>query len=291
MVGQLINEYINVLSSISKCIPYNNYIADNRNKYFVEIKILVEKYKFIPRCKPLSDKVFYINNYKVNFPSINAILNDALFTDEQKEHIRKCKFYTKFCLHKGTNWAELNKKWSDEYVTEVEAKDKAEEEAFRKREAEYKVKTEKNYKEALAKANQTIDEWRKGGTKKEIYYTRYYANPDTRRIKAMDSVLYHTIFPNTQLRIRPDKPNWIETSRGALVPLETAINIIDKADNFVVDKNGAKPTLVHEGDNEYVAMWVDDEFCTIKDFEADNPGKAITIAYNWCIENKLININ
>ena len=38
-------------------------------------------------------------------------------------------------------------------------------------------------------------------------------------------------------------------------------------------------------------MWVDDEFCTIKDFEADNPGKAITIAYNWCIENKLININ
>lgn len=50
--------------------------------------------------------------------------------------------------------------------SKVEAKDKAEEESFRKREAEYKVKTEKNYKEALAKANQTIDEWRKGGTKK-----------------------------------------------------------------------------------------------------------------------------
>lgn len=221
------NEY-KVLSSISKRIPYNNYIADNRNKYFIAIKAFVDKYKFIPRCKPLSNKVFYINNYKVDFPSINTILNDALFTDEQKEHIRKCEFYTKFCLHKGTNWAELNKKWSDEYVTEVEAKDKAEEESFRKREAEYKVKTEKNYKEALAKANQTIDEWRKGGTKKEIHYTRYYANPDTRGIKAMDSVLYYTIFPNTQLRIRPDKPNWVETSRGALVPLETAINIFNQ---------------------------------------------------------------
>lgn len=69
------------------------------------------------------------------------------------------------------------------------------------------------------------------------------------------------------------------------------INIIDRANNFVVDKNGAKPILVHEGDNEYAVMWVDDEFCTIKDFEADNPGKAITIAYNWCIENKLISIN
>lgn len=64
--------------------------------------------------------------------------------------------------------------------------------------------------------------------KKEIHYTRYYANPDTREIKAMDSVLYHTIFPNTQLRIRPDKPNWVETSRGALVPLETAINIFNQ---------------------------------------------------------------
>ena len=69
------------------------------------------------------------------------------------------------------------------------------------------------------------------------------------------------------------------------------INIIDRANNVVVDKNGAKPILVHEGDNEYAVMWVDDEFRTIKDFEADNPGKAITIAYNWCIGNKLISIN
>lgn len=69
------------------------------------------------------------------------------------------------------------------------------------------------------------------------------------------------------------------------------INIIDRANNFVVDKNGAKPILVHEGDNEYVVMWVDDEFCTIKDFEDNTPEKVIKIAYNWCIENKLISIN
>lgn len=70
-----------------------------------------------------------------------------------------------------------------------------------------------------------------------------------------------------------------------------SINIIDKANNFVVDKNGAKPILVHEGDNEYAVIWVDDEFCTIKDFEANTPKKAIEIAYNWCVENKLISIN
>lgn len=70
-----------------------------------------------------------------------------------------------------------------------------------------------------------------------------------------------------------------------------SINIIDKADNFVVDKNGAKPILVHEDDNEYAVMWVDDEFCTIKDFESDTPETAIKIAFNWCVENKLISIN
>ena len=70
-----------------------------------------------------------------------------------------------------------------------------------------------------------------------------------------------------------------------------SINVIDKADNFVVDKNGAKPILVHEDDNQYTVMWVDDEFWTIKDFEADTPEKAIKIAYNWCVENKLISIN
>lgn len=217
-----------VLNSISKQIPDHSFIVAKRNEYFIEIKALVDKHKFIPRCKPLSDKVFYVDKYKVEFPSINAILNDALFSDVQKDYIKKCKFYTKFCLHKDISWAELNNKWSDEYITEVEAKDKAEEEAFRKREAEYKIKTEKNYKAALVKANQTIDEWRKGDTKQEIHYTRYYANPDTREIKAINSVLYHTMFPNTQLRIKIDKPNWVETSRGALVPLETAINIFNR---------------------------------------------------------------
>ena len=70
-----------------------------------------------------------------------------------------------------------------------------------------------------------------------------------------------------------------------------SINIIDKVDNFVVDKNGAKPILVHEGDNEYVVMWVDEDFCTIKDFEANTPERVISLAFNWCVENRLISIN
>lgn len=67
-----------------------------------------------------------------------------------------------------------------------------------------------------------------------------------------------------------------------------SINSIDETDAYVVDKNGAKPALIHQDDNEYVVMWVDEDFCTIKDFEADTPEKVVESAYNWCLDNNLI---
>lgn len=70
-----------------------------------------------------------------------------------------------------------------------------------------------------------------------------------------------------------------------------SINSMDETDTYVVDKNGAKPALIHQDDNEYVVMWVDEDFCTIKDFEADTPEKVVELAYNWCVENRLISIN
>lgn len=69
-----------------------------------------------------------------------------------------------------------------------------------------------------------------------------------------------------------------------------SINRIDNKDNYIVDKNGAKPALVHQ-DDEYIIMWVDEDFCTIKDFSANTPEDALRLAYNWCVENKLISIN
>lgn len=231
----LINKYLEtfgreykVLSSISKQIPEHNFIAAKRNEYFVEIKALVDKYKFIPKRKPLSDKEFWINGHKVKFPSINAILNDALFTDEQKEHIKKCKFYTKFCLHKGITWKELDKNWSDEYVADIEAKDKAEEEAFDKLAKIYADKSKANYKEALSKVNSSVNDWRKPNYTSKIKYIRYYANYHKRIIEPITTFMHKAVFSNTQLRLKPDKPNWVETSRGAIVPLETAINVFNQ---------------------------------------------------------------
>lgn len=69
-----------------------------------------------------------------------------------------------------------------------------------------------------------------------------------------------------------------------------SISRTDETDIYVVNKDGAKPALIHENDN-YVIMWVDEDFCTIKDFEANTPEKVVELAYNWCVENRLISIN
>lgn len=69
-----------------------------------------------------------------------------------------------------------------------------------------------------------------------------------------------------------------------------SISRTDETDTYVVNKDGAKPALIHENDN-YVIMWVDEDFCTIKDFEANTPERVISLAFNWCVENRLISIN
>lgn len=231
----LITRYLNtfrnefkVLNSISKQISTYSYIASGRDNLLKEINELVAKYKFIPKRKPLSDKHYYHDYGNIPFPSVNAILNDTLFTDEQKEYIRKCKFYTKFCLHKGISWKELDKKWSNEYVAEIEAKDKVAEEAFKVRAEKAKERAEINRKNAEALKCNTVSDWRNGNRNKVVKWIDYYVDHSTRTIKQIERTEYSDNFPNTQLRLKPGKPNWVETSRGALVPLETAINVFNR---------------------------------------------------------------
>lgn len=225
-----------VLNSVSKQIPY--YYDVNRDQYFTEIKVFADKYKFIPKCKPLYAKPYWVNNYKVDFPTIKIILEDKLFTDEEKLKIEKCKFYTKFCLYKGISWKELDKNWSDDYIEEVKIKDKDKAEAFDKLAKRCADKSKANYKEALAKANSSVDDWRKPNYNARITYTRYYANYSNRTIEPITSSINKVAFSNTQLRLKPGRPNWVETSRGAIVPLETAINVFNQlyTDYILSDK-------------------------------------------------------
>lgn len=216
-----------VLNSISKYIPDASYTTYNRTKYFNLLKYLSDKYRFVPKVKRLSNKDIYIGNFKIPFPSIKDILNDNLFTDEQKLHIKKCKFYTKFCYCKGISWKELNKKWSDEYTKEIEAKDKADYKAFLERVEKFKIIAKNNYEEALAKLDNNINDWRNRDKIQNVKYTDYYIDENNRRITSISRVLINK-FSNTQLRLKPGKPNWVETSRGAIVPLDTAIRVFNQ---------------------------------------------------------------
>lgn len=220
------NEY-KVLNSVSKYIPNESYTTCNRTKYFNEVKYLADKYRFIPKVKRLSNKDIYVSNFKVPFPSIKNILNDNLFTDEQKLHIKKCKFYTKFCYCKGISWKELNEKWSDEYAKEIEAKDKANYKAFLEKVEKYSIKSESNRKAALIDLKNNIDYWREGNNSNNISYIDYYVNEKKRTVTPILRRLGYK-FNNTQLRIKPSRPNWVETSRGALVPLDVAIRVFNQ---------------------------------------------------------------
>ena len=290
----LITRYLNtfrnefkVLNSISKQISTYSYSASGRDNLLKEINELVAKYKFIPKCKPLSDKPYYHDYGNIPFPSVNTILNDSIFNDEQKEHIKKCKFYTKFCLHKGISWKELDKKWSDEYVTEIEAKDKVAEEAFKVRAEKAKERAKINRKNAEAVKCNTVSDWRNGNRNKVVKWIDYYADYSTRTIKQIERTEYSDNFPNTQLRLKPGKPNWVETSRGALVPLETAINVFNR---LYTDYILSGKTMFKFNSGEFrigsfcvSSISYEDKFVDIIKYGHDAPNKLGYKEWKFCI--------
>lgn len=274
-----------VLNSVSKQIPY--YYDVNRDQYFTEIKVFADKYKFIPKCKPLYAKPYWVNNYKVDFPTIKIILEDKLFTDEEKLKIEKCKFYTKFCLYKGISWKELDKNWSDDYIEEVKIKDKDKAEAFDKLAKKYANKSKANYEEALAKANSSVGDWRKSNYISKIKYMRYYADYYNRTIEPIPTSIDKVAFSNTQLRLKPGKLNWVETSRGAIVPLETAINIFNQLyTNYILSGK----TIFRFKDDEFKigsfcvsSISYEDKFVDLIKCGHDEPEKLGYKEWKFCI--------
>lgn len=233
------NEY-KVLNTISKQIPEHAYISSSRAKYLEEIKGLVEKYnRLIPKHKPLCNKVIHISKYNVEFPSINDILNDKLFTKEQKEYFAKCKFYTKYIYNKPNNytWKDVENNWNklvdDELLWQDNIAKKAEEntKALHKRFKECKAKVAKNLQAKIKEfvngfgSKNVVDYWRKNNLKyntidyKDCYIKNGY-------IEWYDShYTLNNCFDNIQLKLKGD---CVITSKGASVPLNLAIKIFNK---------------------------------------------------------------
>ena len=238
----LINEYIQyyssyykVLNSISKYINKYNYTED---AYYVrmrditrkEILDIVAANKWLPKCKRLSSKPIYVNDkYKVDFPSLNDIVQQTLFTEEQRLKIIKCIFYSKYCYKRDISWKELEKNWSDDWKEKTIKANKDADDRFLKVAAQYKALNKKRKAEAeeLLNSDKLINDWREGKVNDNITWVEYYINYEDRRVRPITHTMYNR-FNNTQLRLKPGRPNWVETSRGAIVPLEAAIILFNR---------------------------------------------------------------
>lgn len=234
----LIRKYINcyqeeykVIHTISK---YNNSCnVIKRTKLLDEINKIVSENKWLPKVKPLDTNNIFIKSIKIPFPSLRDILNDNLFTREEKITIKQSLFYTKYCYNHNIPWKDVVKNWNTKWTQDIIDKDSKAEIAFQERIKRYKELAEKNKRFARTQAQLGLNDWRKdtacsGGF---IEWTDYYFNTSTRTITPITRHIPYFAFLNTQLRLKPNKPNWVETSRGAVVPLDVAINIFNQLYN------------------------------------------------------------
>ena len=242
----LINQYMSnhyqefkVLNTRSKHLYEDSAYNAIRKDVISKLKELSNK---VPTKTSLFDKddifVSY-NGKKVKYPTIDDILNDKLFTEEQKEYFAKCKFYTKYIYNKPNNytWKDVENNWNklvdDELLWQDDIAKKAEEntKALYERFKECKAKVTKNLQAKIKEfvngfgAKNVVDYWRKNDLKyNTIAYKDCYIKNDY--IQWYDS--YYTLnnhFDNIQLKLKGD---YVITSKGVSVPLNLAIKLFNK---------------------------------------------------------------
>lgn len=231
-----------VLTTRSKIIDRYSYNVNERNRFKERILEIYNKNKWLPKTKVIGNEFTYygyMDFIKITIPTIKQILEDTMFTDEQKLHIEQCKFYTKYCYNRGTSWKFVVDNWGTDEITKIKEQIETENANWEKTKKHYEELNHKNKAEAIAALNgdDNINKWRNGESLNFIKYKSYICDDRTRLVINSMSSIYDT-FTNTQLRIKPGKPNWVETSRNALVPLETAINLFNRlyVDYIISDK-------------------------------------------------------
>lgn len=241
----LINQYMSshhqefrVLNIRTKHLYEDSTYNAIRKDVISKLKELANK---VPNKTSLFDKddIFVIYNCKkVKYPTIDDILNDKLFTKEQKEYFSKCKFYTEYIYNKPNNytWKDVENNWNklvdDELFWQDDIAKKAEEntKALYKRFKECKAKVTKNLQAKIKEfvngfgAKNVVDYWRKNDLKYNIIaYKDCYIKNDY--IQWYDShYALNNSFDNIQLKLKGD---YVITSKGTSVPLNLAIKLFN----------------------------------------------------------------
>lgn len=248
----LIINYVNGIAQYYKVVNSRSKnchdITDAENNHIKRISDLVEKYKFLPTKHSLFDKgkdYIYINGIKINLPTIDTILNHKIFTDEEKEHIAKCKFYTKYCWKNNINdynwenvernWNKVNDDgvlWQDSYIASYEYKIKDLQDRYNKA----RIKANENKAKAIRTFlinngfdKNPIELWRKDFNAlayKSISYMDVIFRNNTITWFENHTSINCQIFDNVQLKLDTSHNNVI-TSRYASVPLNKAIKLFN----------------------------------------------------------------
>lgn len=220
----------------AKVVFKSNYIQDKIDDVIYKLEKISSKHN-ISRTKDLfAGKEHYLNvsrgwtakYIKVKHPTINQILTNTVFTDEQKSYIEKCKLYSQYHNY-GITWKDVLTKT----IKEIQDKVAKEERAFKVRWNEA-LKIAKENKERAIKefgCEQTIEKFRNGDV---LANWIKYKSPRRGRnfsIHWFDETTRVGVFKNIQLRLNT-KTNIITTSNNASVPLYQAVTLF----NFLYNK-------------------------------------------------------
>ena len=231
------SDYYHVVNNNrAKVVFKSNYIQDKIDDVIYKLEKISSKHN-ISRTKDLfAGKEHYLNvsrgwtakYIKVKHPTINQILTNTVFTDEQKAYIEKCKLYSQYRNY-GITWKDVLTKT----IKEIQDKVAKEERAFKVRWNEA-LKIAKENKERAIKefgCEQTIEKFRNGDV---LANWIKYKSPRRGRnfsIHWFDETTRVGVFKNIQLRLNT-KTNIITTSNNASVPLYQAVTLF----NFLYNK-------------------------------------------------------
>lgn len=240
----LIDKFVNHYSDYYHVINNNRAKVIFKSKYLQDqiddIKRRLDKISSehnISRTKDLfAGKECFINiskswnvkYIKVKYPTINQIVNDAIFTDEQKAYIEKCKLYSEYRKY-GIVWKDIVTKTKEE----IEDKVAKEKKAFKVRWDKALKIGEENKRRAIEESDceLTLEKFRNGNVLPTYITFKSPRIGRKFRIYWFDETVRTRVFKNIQLRLNT-RTDVIITSNNASVLLSQAITLF----NVLYDK-------------------------------------------------------
>lgn len=225
----LFNDYYKVCNNNrAKVVRISNYRDSKAEEIRYKLKTTANKHNISKTRDLFNGKECFINissnytsNYiKVKYPTINQIIEDNIFSSEEKEHIKLCKYYSSVREY-GIKWHDIKSRTISDIDSEINKR----KEAFEVRWKEALKQSEINKQEALKNSINSIKDWRE--SKASIYnfvkYKQAYKAKNL-RIVWLDYTIGKHSFDNIQLKL---KNNTVYTSNNASVPLDNAIKLFN----------------------------------------------------------------